>query len=45
MKDFTFQNPTKIIFGKTVMDRIRSNVEKFGRKIILTYKEKSVNIP
>ena len=37
MNDFTFQNPTKIIFGKTSMAHLRSEVETIGKKVLLTY--------
>jgi NADP-dependent alcohol dehydrogenase len=37
MLDFTFKNPTKLIFGKTSMDKIRENIKPFGKKVLLTY--------
>lgn len=37
MEDFIFYNPTKIIFGKTAMDQVRSNVEIFGQRVLVTY--------
>jgi alcohol dehydrogenase YqhD (iron-dependent ADH family) len=35
MQDFTFHNPTKIIFGRNSMDQITRNAAQFGRKIVL----------
>lgn len=37
MLDFEFHNPTKIIFGKTAMDKIAENVEFYGKKVLVTY--------
>lgn len=37
MKDFTFYNPTKIIFGKNALEQLPSNLEVYGRRVLLTY--------
>ena len=37
MKNFTFQNPTKIIFGENSLDKLAENIEPFGKKVLLTY--------
>ena len=37
MKDFTFHNPTKLIFGKSAMDKIAENAVEYGKKILVTY--------
>jgi len=37
MKDFVFHNPTKIVFGKNSMDKIRENVDLYGKKVMVTY--------
>jgi len=35
--DFTFYNPTKIIFGKNSLDKLEDELKNFGDKILLTY--------
>jgi len=42
MNDFVFHNPTKIIFGKTVMGKIAESITPFGKKILLTYGQGSI---
>jgi alcohol dehydrogenase len=37
MLDFTFHNPTTIVFGKSSMDKIAEHARPFGTKIVLTY--------
>ncbi|WP_414055959.1 iron-containing alcohol dehydrogenase [Macrococcus equi] len=39
MNDFTFQNPTTLVFGKTSTDQLPQMIEKFteGKNILLTY--------
>ncbi|OIP97472.1 hypothetical protein AUK40_03095 [Candidatus Wirthbacteria bacterium CG2_30_54_11] len=37
MLDFTFHNPTTIVFGKTAMDQIAAYSSRYGKKIVLTY--------
>ncbi len=37
MNNFTFQNPTKLIFGKGQLDALPKEVEKYGKKILLVY--------
>jgi len=37
MKDFIFQNPTKVIFGKGSMSKLSESINPFGRKILLIY--------
>jgi alcohol dehydrogenase len=37
MLDFTFHNPTTIVFGKTAMGKIAEYARPFGSKILLTY--------
>lgn len=36
MLDFTFRNPTMIIFGKDAMDQIASQAAMYGNRIVLT---------
>ncbi|MBQ4074529.1 MAG: iron-containing alcohol dehydrogenase [Clostridia bacterium] len=37
MIDFTFQNPTKIHFGRNALDQLGGEVEKYGKRILLVY--------
>jgi alcohol dehydrogenase YqhD (iron-dependent ADH family) len=37
MKNFTFQAPTKIIFGKRAEDSVGKEVKRFGEKVLLHY--------
>lgn len=37
MDNFTFQNPTKIIFGKNAESQVGSEVSKYSKKILLHY--------
>ncbi|WP_019377355.1 iron-containing alcohol dehydrogenase [Virgibacillus halodenitrificans] len=37
MDNFTYQNPTKLIFGKGQIDALPHEVEKYGKKILLVY--------
>jgi len=35
--DFTFQNPTKIYFGKKSLDNLETELKKYGKKVLLAY--------
>ncbi|OUM65286.1 hypothetical protein PIROE2DRAFT_7749 [Piromyces sp. E2] len=35
--DFTYYNPTKIIFGKNSLDKLEDELKNFGDKILFTY--------
>jgi len=35
--DFTFNNPTKVYFGKKAIDNLEGELNKYGKKILLTY--------
>ncbi|MEF9880832.1 MAG: iron-containing alcohol dehydrogenase, partial [Clostridia bacterium] len=37
MIDFTFQNPAKIIFGKTALSSLRAEVLRYGKRVLLVY--------
>jgi hypothetical protein len=37
LNNFTFQNPTKLIFGKGQLDALPKEVEKYGKKVLLVY--------
>jgi alcohol dehydrogenase len=42
MENFIFYNPTKIIFGKGVINQIGSEISKIGRKVLLLYGKGSI---
>ena len=42
MKDFTFYNPTRLIFGKSSMDSLANEVRKIGKKVLITYGKGSI---
>lgn len=37
MENFTFWNPTKLIFGKGELEKLKNEVPKYGKKVLLTY--------
>ncbi|MEI7579538.1 MAG: iron-containing alcohol dehydrogenase [bacterium] len=37
MRNFTFYNPTKLIFGTDAMDKIAEQIKPFGQKVLVTY--------
>ncbi len=37
MENFVFQNPTKILFGDGMLERLPEEVEPFGPKVLLVY--------
>ena len=37
MIDFIFQNPAKIIFGKTALSHLTDEAARFGRRVLLVY--------
>ncbi|BCJ88140.1 iron-containing alcohol dehydrogenase [Effusibacillus dendaii] len=37
MKNFTFYNPTKLIFGKGQVEQLRNEIPKYGKRILLVY--------
>jgi alcohol dehydrogenase YqhD (iron-dependent ADH family) len=37
VKNFTFQNPTKLIFGKDQLEQLKTEVPKYGKKVLLVY--------
>lgn len=42
MRDFTFHNSTKLIFGKTAMDSLAEETAKLGKRVLLTYGQGSI---
>lgn len=37
MDNFTFWNPTKLIFGKDQLDQLKTEVPQYGKKVLLVY--------
>ena len=37
MQNFDYQTPTRLIFGKGVVEKLPDVMEQFGKKILLTY--------
>jgi alcohol dehydrogenase YqhD (iron-dependent ADH family) len=37
MENFTYYNPTKLIFGKEQVEELKNEVPKFGNKVLLVY--------
>ncbi|OZB90592.1 iron-containing alcohol dehydrogenase [Paenibacillus sp. XY044] len=37
MKAFEFHNPTKLIFGQGQLDKLKTEVPKYGKKVLLVY--------
>lgn len=37
MRNFEFYNPTKLIFGKGQVEKLRYEVPKYGKKVLLVY--------
>ena len=37
MENFTYQNPTKLIFGKDQLSELKNEVSQYGNKILLVY--------
>ncbi|NHM32566.1 iron-containing alcohol dehydrogenase [Neobacillus terrae] len=37
MQSFTFWNPTKLIFGKDQLEQLKTEVPKYGKKVLLVY--------
>lgn len=37
MDNFTFLNPTKLIFGKGQLEQLKKEVPKYGKKVLLVY--------
>jgi alcohol dehydrogenase len=37
MQNFTFWNPTKLIFGKGQLEQLKSEIPRYGKKVLLVY--------
>jgi alcohol dehydrogenase YqhD (iron-dependent ADH family) len=42
MKNFTFHNPTKVIFGDGTVEQIGDEAEAFGKRLMLVYGKSSI---
>jgi len=42
MENFTAYNPTKLHFGKDVIEELGETIEKYGRRVLLMYGKGSV---
>ena len=42
MKDFVFENPTKIVFGRSKIEQIGREVRRFGKKALFVYGRESI---
>ena len=40
--DFTYENPTRIHFGKSALERLPEELNKFGKNILLVYGKNSI---
>src|SRR5689334_24698535 len=37
LQNFTFLNPTKLIFGKGQLDQLKTEIPQYGKKVLLVY--------
>jgi alcohol dehydrogenase YqhD (iron-dependent ADH family) len=37
MQTFTFQNPTKLIFGQGTLEQLPNEIQKYGKRVLLVY--------
>lgn len=37
MRNFTFWNPTKLIFGKGQLEQVKSEIPRYGKKVLVVY--------
>lgn len=44
MRNFTYCNPTKLIFGKGELEKLRTEVPRFGNKVLLVYGGGSIKV-
>lgn len=42
MKDFSFYNPTRIIFGKNSLNELPNELKKYGKKVMITFGSGSI---
>ena len=37
MENFTYSNPTKLIFGKGQLEQLKTEIPRYGKKVLLVY--------
>lgn len=37
MQNFTFYNPTKLIFGKDQLSQLQTEIPQYGKKVLIVY--------
>ena len=37
MENFTYQNPTKLIFGKGQLEQLKNEIPSYGNQVLLVY--------
>ncbi len=37
MENFTYQNPTKLIFGKGQLEQLKNEIPSYGNRVLLVY--------
>lgn len=37
MENYTYKNPTKVIFGKDQLESLKSEIPTYGNKVLLVY--------
>lgn len=37
MENFTYYNPTKLIFGKGQIDQLKKELKQYGKNVLLVY--------
>src|SRR5512141_267332 len=37
MRNFTYHNPTRIVFGRDTTDRLAAEMKKYGRNVLFVY--------
>ena len=37
MQNFTFWNPTKLIFGKGQLEQLKNEIPQYGKKVLVVY--------
>ncbi|MEH7010310.1 iron-containing alcohol dehydrogenase [Neobacillus niacini] len=43
MQNFTFWNPTKLIFGKGQLEQLKNEIPRYGKKVLVVYGGGSIN--
>ncbi|KAF1340549.1 Butanol dehydrogenase bdhA [Bacillus subtilis] len=43
MENFTYYNPTKLIFGKGQLEQLRKEFKRYGKNVLLVYGAAALN--